>query len=243
MSLAQLKSGELLDLLVPSLLNGESLLSEFEIHRIIREARKIPERYQGLSIEGLALLVSGEIDAGCALCEQGLLLVPNDSVALCNYTLALRQKGLHVKQYEILKSMVNSFNPGILSEVAMTSAFWTDIDVLQKVLPVLGAMDIVIDENLEKCAFSLHNLQESERNAHDFRLIGQIMMRISQKHRLRVTGSHTICEAPELSALFVEVKTDDPDLLSKVNDELADEILAAGLENSECVGYFQAGAY
>ena len=50
MSLAQPKSGELLDLLTPSLTKGENLLSEFEVHRIIREAKKIPERYQGLSI-------------------------------------------------------------------------------------------------------------------------------------------------------------------------------------------------
>ncbi|UQQ17655.1 hypothetical protein MYA98_26400 [Salmonella sp. WGH-01] len=42
----------------------------------------------------------------------------------------------------------------------------------------------------------------------------------------------------ELNTFFVEIKTDDPALLSKVNNDLANELIAAGLENSECVGCF-----
>ncbi|MDN4562903.1 hypothetical protein QTL91_24530, partial [Salmonella enterica subsp. enterica serovar Typhimurium] len=46
-----------LEILGPSLTQGENLLSEFEIHAVIRDARNVPEYYQGLSIEGLAKLV------------------------------------------------------------------------------------------------------------------------------------------------------------------------------------------
>lgn len=102
MSLAQPKSGELLEILGPSLTQGENLLSEFEIHAVIRDARNVPEYYQGLSIEGLAKLVLGEVEEGCALCEKSLAIAPDDSVSFCNYTIALRNKGYHVKQYEIM---------------------------------------------------------------------------------------------------------------------------------------------
>lgn len=241
MSLAQPKSGELLDLLGPSLTHGKNLLSEFEIHIIIREAKKIPVYYQSLSVQGLAKLISGQIDEGIALCEESLKLAPEDSVSFCNYMVALRNKGYHVKQFEMIKNAVSSHNPRILSEVAINAAYWMDIDLLRKVIPVLEAMEIVKADMLSKSIETLDYLNENEEHAKDFKSIAKIMMEITEKHRLRLAASNAFYDMDDLNTFFVEVKTDDSVLLSKVNDELADEILAMGLENSECIGCFQVG--
>ena len=241
MSLAQPKSGELLDLLTPSLTQGKKLLSEFELHRIIREAKKIPDLYQGLSIEGLAKLVLGDIEGGCALCEQGLRSKQNDSVSFCNYTLALRNLGLHARHYVIIESAANSHNPLILTDVATISAFWVDIDLLGKVMPMLTAMEVPRIADVQKSAETLEYLRNRNGNAQDLKSIGQLMIKIADKHRLRLGGAHAHYVMSELDTLFVEVKTEDPLLLSELNNELADEIIAAGLANVESVGCFEAG--
>ncbi|EDR3944851.1 hypothetical protein GTB60_004589 [Salmonella enterica] len=243
MSLAQPKSGELLEILGPSLTQGENLLSEFEIHAVIRDARNAPEYYQGLSIEGLAKLVLGEVEEGCALCEKSLAIAPDDSVSFCNYTIALRNKGYHVKQYEIIKRAINSRNPRILSEVAINAAYWVDLDLLKKVMPMLNAMEVAKADDLLKCNESLDYLIDHENHYHDLKAIGQLMMTIAEKYRLRLAGAHAFYVMNELNTFFVEIKTDDPALLSKVNNDLANELIAAGLENSECVGCFQAGDF
>lgn len=241
MSLAQPKSGELLDLLTPSLTQGKNLLSEFELHRIAREAKRLPDRYQGLSIEGLAKMVLGDIDEGCALCEQGLRLAPNDPVSFCNYILALRNQGLHLRQYEIIKTATNSHNPMILMDVATISAYWVDFDLLEKVIPMLKAMEVPDSGTPSKLDETFEYLNSHPEHIKDLKAIGLLMMRLSEKHRLRLAGSHCYYVCSELNTFFVEVKTEDPMLISKLNDELADEILASNLVNSECVGCFEAG--
>ncbi|MBS8470235.1 hypothetical protein KEP93_02930 [Escherichia coli] len=241
MSLAQPKSGELLDLLTPSLTKGENLLSEFEIHRIIREAKKLPERYQGLSIEGLAKLVLGEIDEGCSLCELGLRIAPNDPVSFCNYTIALRNLGLHARQYVMIQKASDSLNPTILAEVATISAYWVDIDLLEKVMPMLTAMEVPRPEDMGKWYDTLNYLHTQKDHAQELKTIGRLMMNVAEKYRARLAGAHAFYVMSELDTLFVEVKTDDPVLLSQMNNALADEIIIAGLADSECVGCFEAG--
>ncbi|MCV5778460.1 hypothetical protein OFN45_29515, partial [Escherichia coli] len=71
--------------------------------------------------------------------------------------------------------------------------------------------------------------------------IGRLMMNVAEKYRARLAGAHAFCVMSELDTLFVEVKTDDPVLLSQMNNALADEIIIAGLADSECVGCFEAG--
>lgn len=241
MSLAQPKSGELLDLLTPSLTKGEKLLSEFELHQIIREAKKIPERYQGLSIEGLAKLVLGEIEEGCSLCEQGLRITPNDPVSFCNYTIALRNLGLHARHYIMIQNASESLNPTILAEVATISAYWADMDLLEKVMPMLTAMEVPRPENMGKWCDTLNYLRTQSEHAQDLKTIGQLMMSVADKYRVRLAGANLFYVMSELDTLFVEVKTDDPALLSQMNNYLAEEIINAGLADSECVGCFEAG--
>lgn len=241
MSLAQPKSGELLDLLFPSLTLGQNQLSEFEIRGVIREARKLPDYYQGLSIEGLARLVIGDIEGGCDLCEKSLALVPDDAVSFCNYAIALRNKGFHVKQYEIIQKAVNSHNPRILLEIAVNASFWMDFDLLKKVMSILKVMEIAETDDLKLCNQTLDYLEKHENHSEDFKVIGQLMMAIAQKYFLRLAGSHAFYVFNELNTLFVEIKTDQPAILIKANGDLADGIIAAGLENSECIGCFQAG--
>lgn len=243
MTQAQLKSGVLIEELTPSLIKGELLISEMDVHRIIREAKKIPERYQGLSIEGLARIALGHIEEGCELCERGLSLVPNDPVSLCNYTIALRNKGLHLKQNELLSAAVNSLNPKILFDIVSNATYWADIRTLNKALPMLIAMNLPASNDLHKSVETIKYYEKHEWRVDDMTSIGKLMMVISDKHRLRLAASQMLDISSELNALVIEVKTEDPIFISMLNDELTNEILSAGLANSECIGYFEAGDF
>ncbi len=239
---ARLKSKELMGLLEPSLTEGKNLLSEIELYKIIHEARKIPERYQGLSIAGLAWLVLGETEKGCSVCEQGLSIVPDESVSFCNYTIALRNFGLHARQYTIIQGASGSCNPAILAEVATISAFWLDIDLLEKVMPMLTAMEVPRSEDMAKWYDTLDYLHTHSGYALDLKKIGQLMLNVSDKYRVRLAGAHAFYVMSEFYTLSVEVNTDDPELLSQMNNDLADEIIVAGLADSECIGCFEAGS-
>jgi len=241
MTQAQLKSGSLIAELTPSLVKGELLVSEMEVHRIIREAKKIPERYQGLSIEGLARIALGQFDEGFALCERSLMLAPNDFVSLCNYAVALRNKGFHLKQNEIFSKAANSLNPRILADLVEHATYWADIKTLKKTLPVLIAMDLPDNDDLHQGIETIKYYEEHALRGDDMASIGQLMMSISDKHRLRLAASQMLNVHSELNALIIEVKTEDPAKISALNDELADALISAGLANSECVGYFEAG--
>jgi len=243
MTIAQPKSAELLDLLLPSLTLGQNQLSELKIHSIIREAKKIPFVYQSVAIEGLARLVMGDIEYGSSLCERAIALAPDDSVSFCNFATALRNKGYHVRQYEVIKKAINSRNPRILKEVAVNAAFWLDLELLREIMPVLNAMEVEKTGDLIICNDTLDYLERNEAYSQELKAIGKLMMEIADKYHFRLAGSHSFYVSNELNTLFIEIKTDDPILLSRVNDELADDIISAGLENSECVGCFQAGGF
>lgn len=103
---------------------------------------------------------------------------------------------------------------------------------------MLNAMEVAKADDLLKCNESLDYLIDHENHSHDLKAIGQLMMTIAEKYRLRLAGAHAFYVMNELNTFFVEIKTDDPALLSKVNNDLANELIAAGLENSECVGCF-----
>lgn len=240
LALEQNKSGKLLDDLTPSLTQGENLLSEFDVKRIIRDAKNVPERYQGLSIEGLARLVNGEVNEGCELCERAILLAPANPVSLSNYSLALRNLGMHVKHYEILLRCVNSIVPEILSDIAISAAYWSDVDVLRKVMPKLNSMEIEKSSELERAEAAYRSLCSHVDDADDLKLIGQIMRETADKHRLRLGGSRAHYILDDLKTVIVSVKTDDANLLSSLNDEIVTEILTKGLESSLCIGYFEA---
>ena len=64
-------------------------------------------------------------------------IAPNDPVSFCNYTIALRNLGLHARQYVMIQKASDSLNPTILAEVATISAYWVDIDLLEKVMPIM----------------------------------------------------------------------------------------------------------
>ena len=241
MTQAQLKSGSLIAELTPSLVKGELLISEMDVHRIIREAKKIPERYQGLSIEGLARIAFGQFDEGFELCERALHLEPNDFVSLCNYAVALRNKGFHLKHNEIFVKAANSLNPRILADITENATYWADLKTLKKTLPVLISMGLPDHEELYQGVDTLKYYEENEHRDDDIASIGRLMMSISDKHRLRLAASQMLNVHLELDALVIEVKTEDPAKISALNDELADAIISAGLANSECVGYFEAG--
>lgn len=243
MTQAQLKSGALIEELTPSLIKGELLINEMDVHRIIREAKRIPERYQGLSIEGLARITLGQIEDGCELCERALSLAPNDPVSLCNYTIALRNKGLHLKQNELLAAAVNSLNPKILYDIVANATYWADIRTLNRALPMLIAMNLPSSVDLHEGLDTIKYYEKHEWRVDDMTSIGKLMMAISDKHRLRLAASQMLDINSELNALVIEVKTEDPVFISMLNDELTNEILSAGLANSECVGYFEAGDF
>lgn len=241
MRVPQPKSGELIDLLSPSLIKGENLLSEFEIRRVIAEARKLPERYQGLSIEGLVKIVCDELDEGFELLERALKLAPYDVVSWGNFSRAVGNKAIHSKQIEILKRAVVLKDPVLLIEALIIGAFWADLDLLNKVVPMVRAMEIKLSDSAMKAMATYERLIGYGDMAKEVTDVAKVVMSIAEKHGLTSDRSRVDDDENGLMAFSLIVDIDDPSYLIKLNNELIDEMLEAGLEAGNCVGYFESG--
>ncbi|MBH3333718.1 tetratricopeptide repeat protein [Serratia marcescens] len=234
------KSAEFIEMLTPSLIEGKNLLSEFEVRRVIAGAKQLPDRYQGICIEGLVKIICGDTEEGETLCERAILLAPHDAVSWANYALAFANKGLHSKQIEILKRAVDVVrNPELIRDVIVVASFWIDMDLLKKVVPMFTAMEIKPDES---CALAIRNLDkllDLGEQAKEVEAVAKAVMNVAEKHNLPAISSQVGDDGYGMLAFNFVVDTDDVDYLSVLNNELIDEMLALGLETSSCIGYFE----
>lgn len=58
----------------------------------------------------------------------------------------------------MIQKASDSLNPTILAEVATISAYWVDIDLLEKVMPMLTAMEVPRPEDMGKWYDTLNYL-------------------------------------------------------------------------------------
>ncbi|MES4613998.1 hypothetical protein V2154_15615 [Ewingella sp. CoE-038-23] len=235
----QPKSGELIDLLSPSLIKGENLLSEFEIRRIVSESRKLPDRYQGLSIEGLAKIVSGDLEEGYELLERALKLAPFDVVSWGNYARSVGNKNLHSKQLEVLRRALVVRDPILISDTIVVAAFWLDLELLDKVVAMAQAMEIQLSEAATHALKTYERLHEYGDEISAANEVAKLVMEIAERHDLPAYKSLVDDDGDGLLGFSFVVKTEDPKFLADLNNELIDEMIKHGLESSNCIGYFE----
>ncbi|MDA5535819.1 hypothetical protein HB976_13410 [Yersinia mollaretii] len=234
------KSAELIELLTPSLIEGENFLSEFEARRVIACAKQLPDRYQGICIEGLVKIICGDIEEGSSLCERSLLLAPHESVTWTNYALALANKGLHSKQIEILKRAIEVIrNPVLISDILVIATFWVDVDLLNKVAPMFAAMEIKPNDSCEAALRNLDKIFNLGERAKDVEDVAKAVMKVAEKHNLPAISSQLGDDGYGMIAFSFTVDTDDINFISTLNDELYEEMIEHGLETSNCIGYFE----
>lgn len=235
------KSAEFIAMITPSLVEGRNLLSEFEIKRVISGARRLPERYQGLSIEGLVNIICDDIEEGTSLCEQAINLAPKDPVNWLNYANALAGKGLHSKQVDVLKRAWDADvrSPRVILNAMVIASFWADMDLLNKVVPMFTAMEIKPDESSNLALRNFDNLQMLGEQVKDVEAVAKVVMKVAEKHSLPPINSMISDDGYGMFAFSFVVDTDDVDFLSMLNNELIDEIIDSGLESSSCIGYFE----
>lgn len=241
MRAAQPKSDELIDILSPSLIEGKNLLSEFEVRRVVAEARKLPERYQGISIEGLVNIVNDKLEDGYDLMEIALALAPSDVVSWGNYSRAVGNKAIHSKQLEILRRALSLRDPTLLVEALVIGAFWADMELLNKVVPMVEVMEI---ENTTAVASALahyRKLLDYGDVADDLSRVAKAVMHIAEQHRIPSDYSRVDDDYEGLVAFSLLVNTDDVQYLRTLNDELMDRMIDMGLENCQCIGFFAPG--
>ncbi|MDI3359780.1 hypothetical protein QQF21_17250 [Lelliottia sp. V89_10] len=241
MNKVQPKTGELIQMLSPSLVNGENRLSEFEIHYIQRNAKHLPDLNQSLSIQGLLKIVCGEVDEGCDLCERAIALGPNEAASLINYTLALRSIGYHKKNYDAYRRATRSVEPAILRDVTNAAVFWVDLEILDEVIPVIEAMDLPFDDDIEHAAKLRGFLHELGGEGRDLQRIAKIMMGIADNGRILLDVSKLDFLEDDTLALMIKIAPEDASLLSDMNNQLVDALLSEELEMSKFIGLFVAG--
>ncbi|HDR2587273.1 hypothetical protein [Enterobacter ludwigii] len=241
MRAAQPKSDELIDILSPSLIEGKNLLSEFEVRRVVVEARKLPERYQGLSIEGLVNIVNDKLEDGYELMEIALALAPSDVVSWGNYSRAVGNKGLHSKQMEILRRAVSLRDPTLLTEALVLGAFWVDMELLRKVVPMIESMEIEKTTAVTSSLAHYQKLLEYSDSIDELSRVAKAVMYVAEQHRIPSNFSQVDDDGEGLVAFSLLVNTDDVQYLRSLNDELMDRIIEMELENSQCIGFFAPG--
>lgn len=240
MSAPKPKSNEWIQLLTPSLLEGKNLLSEFEAKRVIAGSRKLPDRYQGLGIEGLVKIVCGEIEEGVELCERSIFLAPHDQVTWANYALAFANKGIHSKQLEILRRAVDAVRePELLSDVIIVAAFWIDMDLLNKVVPMYLAMEIQPSETCAAAISTFDKLLSLGEQVKDLEEVAKAVRKVAERHSLPPVSTQVGDDGYGMLAFSFVVDTDDVALLSTLNDQLVEEMISSGLETSNCIGFFE----
>lgn len=241
MRVPQPKSGELIDMLTPSLIAGENLLSEFEVKRIISEARKLPERYQGLSIEGLVKIVCDDLEEGYALLERALALSPSDAVSWGNFSRAVGNKAIHSKQIEILRRSLVIREPALLVESLIIGAFWADMDLLDKVVPMVRAMEIQLSDPAMQAIAMYERMLGYGYKAKQVTDVARVVMSVAERHHLPSDVSRVDDDEEGLMGFCLFVNSEDAAYLQALNNELLDEMIEAGLETSDCVGFFEPG--
>jgi hypothetical protein len=241
MPLPRPKTDELIDLLSPSLIEGKNLLSEFELRRIVAEARKLPERYQGLSIEGLVNIVNDKLNDGYELLEFALTLAPSDVVSWANYSRAVGNKAIHSKQVEVLRRSVFLREPALLTEALVIGAFWADIELLRTVVPMVESMEIEQTTAVAASIAHYRKILGYGDSTDDLSRVAKAVMYVAELHRIPANYSRVDDDSEGLIAFSLLVNTDDVQYLRSLNDELMDRMIEMELENCQCIGFFAPG--
>ena len=232
------KTDELMKNLIPSIDAGENLLLDIDLRRIINEARELPDYYQGIAIEGLALIVKGDLQKGIEFCDEAIRLSPYDLPVWTNYAVAIEKRFLYKKYMEVMHRSFQYKIPDMLLFLASAAAFWADIDTLNKVIPLMESMKIEEHDVLSRILPLSEKLNNYGSTAADISKMALFIMDIAEDNKLPIISNLIDDDGDGLVGYGFMVKTDDPKVIIRLNDILREKIIEHGLETSNCIGFF-----
>ncbi|PWC10652.1 hypothetical protein B4923_16150 [Brenneria roseae subsp. americana] len=234
----QPKTNELLAELFPSINAGNNLIDEFTLKRIIREAKKLPNDDQALHVEGLARIISGEVEHGITLCEKAISINPHESVNWSNYLRLLQALFLYNKEFSVISRVPDYSDGWLLSELVSYSVMWCKLDLINVSIDKVKEMRIELNNKDAEYIISL-----AERYPDDMAYIEKLaglVMDIAEEEKIPTSSSMVTEDMYGYLAYGFRVKTDDPNYLFYLNDKLADRIIDAGLGRVDSVALFEA---
>ena len=246
-ALPQTIADSLFDKLAPSIEKGENLLDEFEVHSIIRDAKKIPSEFESLAIQGLAWLVLGNLKKGCELCESAISLNPYASALWGNYAVCVGQRKYHALQREILKRSVDIRSPALLVFDFIVASFWADYDEMARVKSIFKSLDLATLTqkqqkdyiNAEAIYNTLDSISEKERKS--LAEMANLVMEMMFEYKLKARNSDRYIAPDGTISFNYDVFDVSAGFIVQLNDELASKIVEHRLHNAESIVLFTPG--
>ncbi|MBD8146530.1 hypothetical protein [Pantoea agglomerans] len=240
MTAPKLKTNSLISDLTPSVQAGRLLISDIEKQKKLREARVIPERYQGLAIEGMIHFLDGKHRLGTECLERSIEMCPGDGVTWTNYSTILTNKALYAQQEELLERALHRGVASMLELVLVFGAFWGDMDKMSRALEVINKYGVEVTNAQD--ALGTYNmflgLDNSVKN--DIKNAASILRVIAEEHSIPCARSHIESDGYGEMSFSCEIKVNDASVLTKLNFEIIERMVAHGYEAGKCVAYFES---
>lgn len=244
---AELITNQLFDRLFPSIEKGENLIGEFEVFGIIRDAKKIPEKDESLSVQGLAWIVLGDIDKGAELCEQAIEINPTESAIWINYAVALGQRGFYAEQRSVLNRSTITLSPSLLLFDFIISSFWADYKEMSRIKDMFVSLDGIELNDKQKedymMAEAIYNTLDSlsEKERCSLSEMANIAMDVLSKHNIKTKNSGQYVAPDGMLSFNYDVFNVPVGTIIKLNDELANRIVEQGLYDAQSIVLFTPG--
>lgn len=241
MPAAQPNTSKIEAILAASLETGELLISDIEKQKLLREVRALPIKYQSLALEGLIVLLDGQVERGVDSIEKSLLLCPNDPVTWGNYSSALSNIGLYSKERDLMIRSLEYDFPGMASHAFHFGAFWVDAEMLKMGYDKLeryGQLDTIADSAQLEVLRMIEFI--GEEPSRDLKKVADVLMTVIEDERIKARGSNLLTDGEGYISFSVSVDTDDPAYLSYLNDKVIDVMIERGLETGSGVAFFEA---
>ncbi|EIC83973.1 hypothetical protein [Serratia sp. M24T3] len=239
-------TNELLNALLPSILEGEKLVDDIALRTIINNARKLPDVTQRYLVEGLANFVKGDIGVAVRLCELAISRSPNDRTAWSNYLISLMSWGLHEGAFELAQRGIKTNIPILLIQCIEVAALWAHKGLLNEITDHAYRLTEFMDLNprmsqsLTKAKATMGKLnQMSPEASYELGEMAAAAREIADKERLQIVSSSIVDEAEGGYAFRVGIKTDDFQYLAKLDDMLFDLLISKGIKSRDCIAFFE----
>ncbi|AFR03297.1 hypothetical protein [Pectobacterium carotovorum] len=238
MNQPQLETDILLDQLVPSMMSPKQLISDIELMGIIRKARKIPDRHEGLLVEGLAKLIKGQFEEGVSLCERSIALNTSDHVSWLNFGVTVACRGHHSLQNDLLwRAMSHGVTEAYIKALSI-GAFWLDIEMFEKAFSYLektGLLETSLSDEQRREVMFMRGLGQKLEFISPF---AKLAMEIAENERLNVINSYVSGDNEDGYCYALIVDEQDPDKLLELNNLAVEMIIKREMQHVDCVTVF-----
>lgn len=242
MALANPKSNSLLSDLAPSLEAGELLMTDIQKQTFLREVRQLPNAYQALAIEGIILLLDGQHSRGMDTMEKSLRLCSQDSVSWANYASTLANRLLYAKLEEVLNRTLDLHMVDMAHMALKFGAFWADLTMMTRAVELMDKAGYVHDDSIEPSLKLMDILSHFDTDtSNELAKLASIVMSIAEREELSGKESRIEGDGDGVYSFSVCIEVDDPHYLSKLNSEIIQSMVGAGLDSSNCVAFFEVG--